>query len=193
MLLLAAVALVIVAGAVVWLVIPTAPDDNRRSALAPPSPTAGATDPAAVDKPGATPAPPRTTGKPGVPAGPGEVAADESKHPSGTPSTNAPVDPATTPKADPTTTATRPPTTVATTKAPQGTILKSNGGEVTAHCNGAEKSKLLAWDPAPGWSVYNVAAGPDTTTSIVFKNGLSKTRMTVTCLAGTPHAVVLPL
>ena len=179
------------AGALVWLIIPTAADNNRNSVLAPPSATPGVADPAAVDQPGATPPPTSptrpSTGKPGAPAG---VAAEESRPQSATPSANVPGDPPTT-KTDPTTTAT--PTTASTTKAPNGTLLKSNAGDVTAHCNGAGKSKLLAWEPATNWSVYDVAAGPAATTSIVFKKGASMTRMTVTCLAGTPTAVVLPL
>jgi eukaryotic-like serine/threonine-protein kinase len=41
--------------------------------------------------------------------------------------------------------------------------------------------------------VESATAGPALTTAVVFAHGLSRIRTTVTCLAGTPTAVVLPL
>jgi len=55
------------------------------------------------------------------------------------------------------------------------------------------KSKLIAWQAASGYSVEKVEPGPALTTSIVFKGLLDRYRMTVTCVAGTPTPVVLPL
>ena len=86
-------------------------------------------------------------------------------------------------------------TTATPTPAPTatGTVLTSNGGEVVATCDSADRSTLTDWDPRPGWRVFDVTPGPAPTTSIVFAHGNSKTRMTVTCDAGTPTAVVLAL
>jgi serine/threonine-protein kinase len=85
------------------------------------------------------------------------------------------------------------PSSAPSTVTPRGTILTSGGGEVLAKCNGAGKSKLISWQPKTGWTVTSVSPGPALTTGIVFKNGISKIQMTVTCVAGHPTAVVLPL
>jgi serine/threonine-protein kinase len=75
---------------------------------------------------------------------------------------------------------------------PEGKRLDSPGGYAYATCSQA-KSKLTSWQPNPGYEVEKVEPGPALTTSVVFKGTLSRFRMTVTCVAGTPTPVVLPL
>jgi serine/threonine-protein kinase len=75
---------------------------------------------------------------------------------------------------------------------PQGKRLDSPGGYAYATCDQG-KSKLTSWQANPGYEVEKVEPGPALTTSIVFKGALSRFRMTVTCVAGTPTPVVLPL
>ena len=76
--------------------------------------------------------------------------------------------------------------------APSGTRLTSPGGVVYASC-GSGKVTLSSWDPADGYAVEKVQPGPSLTTVIVFRSAPSRYRMTVTCVAGTPTPVVLPL
>jgi serine/threonine-protein kinase len=181
LLLIGAVAVVVLTNLLIWLFVSGGAEGGQDSQVAV-LPSA----PAVSGQPGAAVTP---TGPPGTePGAPGQVvagaAAEESKSPSAATTTPSATDVSPTVTATPTTE----PTTTGT-----GKLLKSKGGDVLAKCNGAGKSKLVAWEPKPGWSVYSVAAGPALTTSIVFKNGASKIRMTVTCVAGTPTAVVLPL
>ncbi|WP_229071318.1 serine/threonine-protein kinase [Actinoplanes sp. DH11] len=74
----------------------------------------------------------------------------------------------------------------------EGTRLASRGGAVLARCveDGAE---LVAWEPEPGFVVERVDPGPALTTSVVFTGDRARHRMTITCFAGRPSAVVLPL
>ena len=74
---------------------------------------------------------------------------------------------------------------------PEGTRLTSPGGVVYATC-AKGKAALNSWEPASGYSVEKVQAGPSLTTSIVF-GGPYRYRMTITCVAGKPTPVVLPL
>jgi serine/threonine-protein kinase len=55
------------------------------------------------------------------------------------------------------------------------------------------KAHLTSWTPKSPYEVERVNAGPVLAATIVFKNGASRIRMTVTCVAGAPTAVVLPL
>lgn len=75
---------------------------------------------------------------------------------------------------------------------PEGKRLDSPGGYAYATC-GQGQSKLTSWQANSGYSVEKVEPGPALTTSIVFKGTLDRFRMTVTCVAGTPTPVVLPL
>jgi serine/threonine-protein kinase len=82
----------------------------------------------------------------------------------------------------------------ATTDAPTGTkTLSSAGGTVEALCSKVAKATLVSWDPKSPYQVERVSAGPVVAAVIVFKHGLSRIRMTVTCVAGIPTAVSLPL
>jgi len=51
----------------------------------------------------------------------------------------------------------------------------------------------VSWTPADPWKVQKVDEGPAHAVVIVFKNGAGRIRMTVTCVAGTPTVVTLPL
>jgi serine/threonine-protein kinase len=72
-------------------------------------------------------------------------------------------------------------------------VLTSAGGDVRARCTSSGSSKLLAWAPKTGWAVTDVSAGPALATAIVFADDASRVRMTVTCVAGVPTGVTLPL
>ncbi|WIM95643.1 protein kinase [Actinoplanes oblitus] len=73
-----------------------------------------------------------------------------------------------------------------------GTWLESKGGMVRAVCE-AGNARLLDWQPAEGFEVERADPGPGLTASVVFAGELSRYRMSVTCFAGKPSAVVLPL
>ena len=76
--------------------------------------------------------------------------------------------------------------------APEGTRLTSAGGVVYALC--AEgKATFTWWEPAEGYAVQKVKSGPALTAEIVFRGASARYRMTVTCVAGIPTPVVLPL
>ncbi|MEU7902976.1 protein kinase domain-containing protein [Actinoplanes sp. NPDC049118] len=69
----------------------------------------------------------------------------------------------------------------------------SPGGTVEASCDDSGQAKLVAWAPKDPYQVERVSAGPAFTASIVFKHVASRIRMTVTCVAGSPTAVTLPI
>jgi len=48
-------------------------------------------------------------------------------------------------------------------------------------------------EPAPGFEVDRIDAGPALAAEVVFADGLERYRMTVTCVADIPTPVVLPL
>ncbi|WP_231956790.1 MULTISPECIES: serine/threonine-protein kinase [unclassified Actinoplanes] len=76
--------------------------------------------------------------------------------------------------------------------APAGTRLDTKGGFVHAAC-AAGNVRLLDWTPADGYSVERVDPGPGLTASVTFASDVTRDRMSVTCFAGRPSAVVLPL
>jgi serine/threonine-protein kinase len=75
---------------------------------------------------------------------------------------------------------------------PVGTRLTSAGGVVYAVCSQG-KGQLTSWEPNPGYSVQKVNQGPALAPEVVFKGATNRYRMTVTCVAGMPTPVVLPL
>ena len=75
---------------------------------------------------------------------------------------------------------------------PAGTRLSSDGGVVYAVCSQG-KGQLTSWEPNPGFTVQKVNQGPALAPEIVFKGVSNRYRMTVTCVAGTPAPLVLPL
>ncbi|MDT5030892.1 MAG: eukaryotic-like serine/threonine-protein kinase [Actinoplanes sp.] len=182
---------VVVAGGTLWLMAPEDTAEGRPGgdtiAAQPSAP--GATG---VDRPGSSAVPTVSASRPV--GGPvlGAVAPGSNRPPVSVPATS---ETGTLPPVEPTPTGatTVTPSSAPSTVTPRGTILASGGGEVLAKCNGAGKSKLISWQPKTGWTVTSVSPGPALTTGIVFKNGISKIQMTVTCVAGHPTAVVLPL
>ncbi|WP_436526786.1 protein kinase domain-containing protein [Actinoplanes sp. HUAS TT8] len=78
------------------------------------------------------------------------------------------------------------------TDGPESTRLESKGGAVNATCVSGN-AQLLSWEPAEGFVVERADPGPGLTASVVFAGGLSRYRMSITCFAGKPSAVVLPL
>jgi hypothetical protein len=174
-------AAVLVAAALFWVLLPTgagsdagtpvavlpsAPAPGRSAVV----PTAGATRPAAAVTPERTHATPALG------------SAVPSTH--STPSRAAKPSPsAVEPSAVPT--VTEPVNLVST--------FTSIGGTVEARCTAAGKATLVAWAPKDPYKVQRVNAGPTLAAVIVFRHGQSRIRMTVTCSAGVPAVVTLPL
>jgi serine/threonine-protein kinase len=75
---------------------------------------------------------------------------------------------------------------------PAGKRLASPGGVVYASC-ARGKATLNSWEPTSGYGVEEVQPGPALAPLIVFKGETNRYRTTVTCVAGTPTPVVLPL
>jgi eukaryotic-like serine/threonine-protein kinase len=75
---------------------------------------------------------------------------------------------------------------------PPGKRLTSPGGAVYATCADG-KATLTGSEPADGYTVEQVEPGPALTPRIIFKGPKNRYRITVTCVAGTPTPVVLPL
>ncbi|MEV6490859.1 protein kinase [Actinoplanes sp. NPDC051633] len=81
------------------------------------------------------------------------------------------------------------------TSAPAGVntkTLTSKGGSVVAECAKGNVT-LLSWDPQQPYEVQRADPGPGVTASVIFKAKSSRIRMTVTCVAGVPTPVTLPL
>jgi eukaryotic-like serine/threonine-protein kinase len=100
-----------------------------------------------------------------------------------------PTSPAATTTSEPAATASTSPTV---SPPPTGTRLTSPGGSVHADC-GTGGATLSGSEPAPGFDVEEIDSGPAPVTEIIFAAGIERYRMTVTCVAGDPTAVVLPL
>jgi len=112
---------------------------------------------------------------------------------SATPSAAVPLPPAET--GEPTVPATQPtPTAEPTTAEPVADVrtFTSRGGTIDARCD-AGRAELVSWTPTDPYVVQKVNQGPAVAAVIVFKDRSSRIRMTVTCVAGTPTVVTLPL
>ena len=83
-------------------------------------------------------------------------------------------------------------TSASSAPTPRTRTLSSAAGTVEATCSGG-KAHLTSWTAKDPYHVESATPGPALTTGVVFAHGLSRIRMTVTCVAGTPTAVVLPL
>lgn len=138
----------------------------------PPSSGAEATSPAATALPGPGPIAGNDPLKSADPAG--ETAASRG-------ATQAPPGPTGSPSASPS------PSTP-----PPGKRLTSPGGAVYATCADG-KATLTGSEPANGYTVEQVEPGPALAPRIIFKGPKNRYRTTVTCVAGTPTPVVLPL
>jgi serine/threonine-protein kinase len=73
-----------------------------------------------------------------------------------------------------------------------GRTLSSAAGSVVAECAGGQAT-LTSWSANDGYKVSDVNEGPATAASVVFKKKALRERMTVTCVAGAPTAVLLPV
>jgi len=183
---LAGVAAAVASAALLWVLVPggavgeprvassVAPSVTVRAATgaAPPGPAATATRPAAV-APGLTP---------GAPSATPSSAAGSWPPPTGSTQPSAP--------------APRPsPTTEPTTAEPvtDARTFTSRGGSVDARCDAGGRAELVSWAAADPYEVQKVDEGPALAAEIIFKRAASRIRMTVTCVAGMPTAVVLPL
>jgi hypothetical protein len=186
------VAVAVVAALLVWVFLPESAEgggDREQAAVTPVRPSHTPV-PAATNPTGSTRRPTRPAGGAGqvtppdrddsvvVPATAGPAtprpsrtgtAAPPSREPSQAPSSSSP---ATTP--------------------PKTKVLTSKAGRVTAQCDKG-KARLLDWAPQDPWKVQKVNAGPAATTTAVFKQKNQRIRMTVTCVAGVPATVNLPL
>jgi eukaryotic-like serine/threonine-protein kinase len=84
------------------------------------------------------------------------------------------------------------PTTTTTPPSPAGRELTSPGGSVYAQC-AQGRATITDLVPADGYEVERVDAGSRLNAMAIFASDRSWYRMTVTCVAGSPTAVVLPL
>jgi serine/threonine-protein kinase len=189
----------IVAVLVAWFLISDGDAGGREASAAPigSAPAGGGVSVAPTVSGGRGSSLPSVTGKPGQPVIAG----------SGSPSATGPVKTSGPPAAgqqngsdqkedDP---PTSPPTTTTTIgdppgvdPPPNGTRLTVSGGAVYATCS-TLTATLTGWEPASGFTVADVEAGPALSTMIVFASDDARYRATVTCVAGSPTSVVLPL
>ncbi|HET6532783.1 MAG TPA: protein kinase [Actinoplanes sp.] len=188
-----AVAIALLAALLAWTLVPGAGRDTAGPAVVTPHQPSGAVDD--PDAAGTVPAPgpadgtaadddtvpqpgavgPQATGGSAAPAGPepqpGEATTTPGRTGGGQPTAGAP------------------PTTGPTA---QGRTLSSVAGSVVAECTGG-KAHLTSWSAKDPYQVERVNAGPVLAATAVFRTDASRIRMTVTCVAGVPTAVVLPL
>ncbi|WP_433369827.1 protein kinase domain-containing protein [Actinoplanes sp. CA-142083] len=150
------------------------------TASAAPSVSSGLGAPAVSDGSGVTK--PAATGVPAHPSVASEPSASVS--PGGSPAGTAP-GAGGNPSAEPS-------PSLAGSAAPAGKRLDSPGGFALATCGGG-KATLTHWEAKPGFTAENVEPGPALTASVAFQGTPTRYRMTVTCVAGTPTPVVLPL
>jgi eukaryotic-like serine/threonine-protein kinase len=200
------VAAAIVAALLVWLLVPVnatggrnGADHGTDAAAPPPLVVAGQATP----PPGATDVGGRPGAAPGANGGVAVVGGDAGQRESparpGAPGTNGggvvagpgrTTDPAAPPSAGPSASSRAP-----ASSAPAGgktKKLSSAGGTVKASCTGG-KARLESWTPKSHYAVEQVNPGPVLAATIVFKSATTRIRMTVTCVAGEPTTVNLPL
>jgi hypothetical protein len=177
---------VLAAVGLLWFLLP-ASKPGRRANQAPPA-TASQRPPASAGQPAGP-----STAAGTVPAG--GTAPGAAPIPGGTVQTTVPAaGPGTGQTVDPTATAAPTPsrTPASSAPAPRTRTLSSSAGTVEATCSGG-KAQLISWTAKDPYHVESATAGPALTTGVVFAHGVARIRMTVSCLAGTPTAVVLPL
>ncbi len=151
-----------------------APTMNGKPAAPAATSAAGAPNPAATQIPAR-----------GAIIGSGPAASVKPSGPAGTSGSVSAAPPAVSPSASASTSQTP-------SAAPDGKRLASPGGSVRAVC-AQGKATLNSPEPADGYEVEKIVAGPALTPQVVFKGPKNRYRMTVTCVAGAPAPVVLPL
>jgi serine/threonine protein kinase len=182
------VVVVLAAAVLVWALLPSS-DSSGKAGQATPATASHQPPPT-----GGQPTGPTTAGAAPV----GGAAPGTAPVPGATVQTTAPAtraaNPGTTRATDPDGTAPPPTTRAPASSAPASRTrtLSSSAGTVKATCS-AGKAHLTSWTAKDPYHVDSVTAGPALTTAVVFAHGISRIRMTVTCVAGTPTAVVLPL
>lgn len=187
-LILGGVAAAIIAAVLLAIFLPDADGPERNAEVAATGPSAisgrSATG-AAPDGPAPTATRPAVAGteqQPGAGSSVRPPAADPVAPSAGVRPSSAPA-PRPTPTGEPS----------ATQPASGGRTFTSVGGTVEAKCDSAGKAALTSWTPADPYKVQKVDEGPALTAAIVFRKPASRIRMTVTCVAGTPSVVTLPL
>lgn len=77
------------------------------------------------------------------------------------------------------------------TALPDGvSTFRTVGGTVAARCTRLGLARIVGFAPAGPYEVERVNPGPTLAAVIVFRDGESRVRVTVTCVAGVPTAVV---
>jgi hypothetical protein len=80
-------------------------------------------------------------------------------------------------------------------RSPSGEVRTfiSRGGTIEARCTAVGEAKLVTWAAKPPYQVERVNPEPVPTAVIVFRHAASRIRTAVTCAAGSPTVVTLPL
>ena len=185
LLLIGGVAAAIVVAVLLWALLPGGPEGAAEVASAEPSSIAGRS------ATGAAPGGPVATAARPAAAPPGQPGAVPSVSPSAGGSVPAPAEPdaSSAPATQPA------PTAEPSTAEPIAGVrtFTSRGGTIEARCDPGGKAALLSWTPADPYEVQKVTEGPALAAAVVFRSRASRIRMTVTCVAGTPTVVTLPL
>ncbi|GGQ39169.1 putative serine/threonine-protein kinase PknA [Couchioplanes caeruleus subsp. azureus] len=167
----ATLALLAVAG---WMLLPSGPPPASELPAAISAPPAGDPVPTSASAPGGTTAPGLR---------PGATSATMPRRP-----TTAPADRATSPTTEP---AGRPSASESPAGLPDGVAtFRSAGGTVAARCTLLGLARIVGFAPASPYKVERVNPGPALAAVIVFRDGGSRIRMTLSCVAGVPVAVV---
>jgi hypothetical protein len=194
----AAVLLLTLAGAVLWLVHTGDPVANA-TALPPSAGGSAAAPTSAGARPAGSAAAPA-----GTPGGAAVAAGGPVTPPAAAGATTVTVVPgggppaATTPAATATAATPTTPapsathTTATTTPEPpaEERTLSSAGGSVRATCTAPARAKLLSWTPAKSYHLGAVNPGPGSAPAVSFIHGKDVVTMTVTCSGGVPSADV---
>jgi hypothetical protein len=184
-LILGGVAAAAAAAVLLWLVLPGGAEGDAEVAASPlPSVSGRFGTGAAPGEPGTTATRPGTVETPGQPRPtPSATSSAAVAVPPGATGEPSAVATSSSPAAEPTTA--QPISNVRT--------FDSSGGTIEARCDADGRAQLTSWTPKDPYEVQRVNEGPALTAVIVFRNSKSRIRMTVTCVAGTPTVVSLPL
>ncbi|OJF10372.1 serine/threonine-protein kinase [Couchioplanes caeruleus] len=167
----ATVALLAVAG---WMLLSGGAQPESELPAAISVPPAGNSAPTAASGPTGTTAP---GGQPGV------TSATVPRRP-----TTAPEEQAPSPTGEPTG---RPSASESPSGLPDGVAtFRSAGGTVSARCTRVGLARIVAFAPVNPYEVERVNPGPALAAVIVFRDGPSRIRISVSCVAGIPVAVV---
>ncbi|MEV6629327.1 protein kinase [Actinoplanes sp. NPDC051470] len=182
-------AVAVIAALLVWTFLPETAEGGNEPEQAGPAPPAPVSAAPVATRPATRPTTPEGGGGQAPPRKDDSAVTPTAAGPSSLlPSTSAGGGPP--PSAEP---SDEPSTTGSATTAPRTKVLTSKAGRVTARCTEAGKAHLLAWEAQDPWKVDRVNSGPVLAASAIFKYKAQRFRMTVTCVAGVPTTVNLPL